>query len=163
MIFQKAAPKYVPEAPMLDDEEDLDLMEETRDEVETVVGPSVNVEGDFASEGNIIVKGTVSGSVATSKFLLVEQGAKIVANVRAGSAKISGEVKGNMKVKETLELTDTAKVLGDIEARVLVIEGGAILYGKVTMPGLEGADMKPPRTTRSSTIKRNNEEVSLVS
>jgi cytoskeletal protein CcmA (bactofilin family) len=130
--------------------------------VETVVGPSVNVEGDFASEGNIVVKGTVSGSVATSKFLLVEQGAKIVANVRAGSAKISGEVKGNMKVKESLELTATAKILGDIEARVLVIEAGAILYGKVTMPGLEGSELKPNRTTRSSTIKRNTDEPVLT-
>ncbi len=154
MIFQKAAPKYVPE-PVLDEE--MDSVQDTRDEVETVVGPSVNVEGDFASEGNIIVKGTVSGSVATSKFLLVEQGAKIIANVRAGSAKISGEVKGNMKIKESLELTSTAKVLGDIEARVLVIEAGAILYGKVTMPGLEGSEMKPARTTRSSTIKRLEE------
>ena len=26
------------------------------DEVETVVGPSVHVEGDFSSEGNILVK-----------------------------------------------------------------------------------------------------------
>jgi cytoskeletal protein CcmA (bactofilin family) len=92
MIFKKAAPQYMPEAPVLDEEE-MEMETGTRDEVETVVGPSVNVEGDFASEGNIVVKGTVSGSVATSKFLLVEQGAKIVANVRAGSAKISGEVK----------------------------------------------------------------------
>jgi cytoskeletal protein CcmA (bactofilin family) len=155
MIFQKAAPKYVPEVMLLDEEVETDV--DTRDEIETVVGPSVNVEGDFASEGNIIVKGTVSGSVTTSKFLLVEQGAKIVANVRAGSAKISGEVKGNMKVKEALELTSTAKVLGDIEARVLVIEAGAILYGKVTMPGLEASELKSTRTTRSSTIKRVEE------
>lgn len=155
MIFQKAAPKYVPEVMLLDEEVEADV--DTRDEIETVVGPSVNVEGDFASEGNIIVKGTVSGSVTTSKFLLVEQGAKIVANVRAGSAKISGEVKGNMKVKEALELTSTAKVLGDIEARVLVIEAGAILYGKVTMPGLEASELKSTRTTRSSTIKRVEE------
>lgn len=155
MIFQKAAPKYVPEVMLLDEEVETEV--DARDEIETVVGPSVNVEGDFASEGNIIVKGTVSGSVATSKFLLVEQGAKIIANVRAGSAKISGEVKGNMKIKEALELTSTAKVLGDIEARVLVIEAGAILYGKVTMPGLEGSELKSSRTTRSSTIKRVEE------
>ncbi|MBU1895522.1 polymer-forming cytoskeletal protein, partial [Patescibacteria group bacterium] len=50
------------------------------DDVETVVGPSVTVEGDFASEGRILVKGTVCGSVATSKLLTVEVGAKILAN-----------------------------------------------------------------------------------
>src|SRR3990167_9425170 len=123
MIFQRHSPKIVEE------NNDLEIDEQphpdVQDEVETVVGPSVNVEGDFASEGNIIVKGTVSGSVHTSRFLFVEVGAKIMANVRAGNAKISGEVKGNLKVRETIELTSTAKVLGDIEARVLSVEPGA--------------------------------------
>jgi cytoskeletal protein CcmA (bactofilin family) len=105
----------------------------------------VNVEGDFASEGNIIVKGTVAGSVHTSRFLSVEPGAKIMANVRAGSAKIAGEVKGNLKVRDSLELTSTAKVAGDIEVKVLSIEPGALLCGKVIMPGLESADGRPAR------------------
>ncbi len=150
MIFQKSTPKNVVE-------EDVNLNEspnatERVDEVETVVGPSVNVEGDFASEGNIIVKGTVSGSVHTSRFLFVEVGAKIMANVRAGNAKISGEVKGNLKVRETIELTSTAKVLGDIEARVLSVEPGALLFGKVSMPGIEGAEVRniKPRPSRRS-------------
>ncbi len=103
------------------------------DEVDTVVGPSVNVEGDFASEGNIIVKGSVSGSVHTSKHLLIEQGAKIMANVDAGSATISGTVKGNLRVKESLELTAGAIVLGDIKVKVLKVEAGALLQGKIVM------------------------------
>ena len=134
MIFQKS-PSKIELA-----NEDLYEQEQAAgaaDEVETVVGPSVNVEGDFSSEGNIIVKGSVSGSVHTSKYLSVEPGAKIMANVRAGSAKISGEVKGNVKVKDLLELTSSAKVIGDIEVKTLVIEAGAILYGKVVMPGVE--------------------------
>lgn len=153
MIFQKNTPKPVPDfAPVFDD--DQLLASERADEVETVVGPSVNVEGDFASEGNIVVKGSVSGSVTTSRFLLVETGAKIVANVRAGSAKISGEVKGNLKVKESLELTATARIMGDIEAKILVIEAGALLYGKVSMPGLEGAEGRAPRSPRNTAAKK---------
>ncbi len=152
MIFQKNPPKPLSEPmPLLDD--DMMMSMERPDEVETVVGPSVNVEGDFASEGNIVVKGSVSGSVTTSRFLLVEPGAKIVANVRAGSAKIAGEIKGNIKVKESLELTATAKILGDIEARVLVIEAGALLYGKVSMPGLEGTEGRS-RAPRSGGMKK---------
>ena len=149
MIFQKSASKNVAEEEVMSD---LPIENETTDEVETVVGPSVNVEGDFASEGNIIVKGTVSGSVHTSRFLSVELGAKIMANVRAGNAKISGEVKGNLKIRETIELTSTAKVLGDIEAKVLSVEPGALLFGKVSMPGIEGAEARSakPKSTRRS-------------
>lgn len=149
MIFQKNMPRG--------NESELvrqtgSIPEQSQDEVETVVGPSVNVEGDFASEGNIIVKGSVAGSVHTSRHLAVEQGAKILANVRAGSARIAGEVKGNMKVKDTLELTGTAKVLGDVEVKTLIVEAGALICGKLFMPGLESEvkAMRAPRAPKKS-------------
>ena len=154
MIFQKSTSKNMAEEVEMTDDAPV---AQHADEVETVVGPSVNVEGDFASEGNIIIKGTVAGSVHTSRFLSVEMGAKIMANVRAGSAKISGEVKGNLKVRETLELTSTARVVGDIEVKTLSIEPGALLFGKVTMPGLEAGEAR----ARSRTVRRG-EEISQV-
>lgn len=113
-----------------------------RDDVETVVGPSVTVEGDFASEGNILVKGAVAGSVKTSRLLTVETGAKILANVRAGQATISGHIKGNVKVSETLELTSTAKIFGDISCATLVVAAGALIQGKITMEGAAVDDEK---------------------
>lgn len=155
MIFQRPAPKNV-----------IDMAlpvalpaSKQQDDVDTVVGPSVTVEGDFASEGNIIVKGSVLGSVHTSRALDVEGGAKIVANVRAGSAKVAGEVRGNIKVKETLELTPTARVLGDIEAKVLLVEPGALICGKVAMPGLEAGEVKTGKGGRLQLGRRPVDEV----
>lgn len=158
MIFQRAS-KTVPTSsePL---NTDMYVPTSEGDTVETVVGPSVNVEGDFSSEGDIIVKGSVTGTVYTSRMLLVEQGAKIFANVQAGSAKISGEVKGNMKIRETLELSSTARVLGDVEVRTLSVEPGAVLYGKVSMTGVEGLDTKPVRSSRSSQ-KKTDETVAM--
>jgi len=135
MIFNKSKAQNLQseEAPL----EEMNIESVSEDTVETIVGPSVNVEGDFASEGNIIVKGTVSGSVHTSRHLVVESGARIMANVRAQSAQIAGEVKGNMKIKESLEILSTARIIGDVEAKVLAVEAGALIFGKITMPGLE--------------------------
>ena len=135
---------------------------QSADEVETVVGPSVNVEGDFASEGNIIVKGTVAGSVRTSKHLSVEQGAKIMANVKAGSAQIAGEVKGNIKVKDSLNLTSTARVMGDVEAKILVVEAGALISGKIMMPGLETSESKLTRPARAGSVKKADEPMPMA-
>jgi cytoskeletal protein CcmA (bactofilin family) len=109
-------------------------------------------------EGNIIVKGTVAGSVHTSRHLSVEPGARITANVRAGSAQIAGEVRGNMKIKEMLELTSTARVMGDIEVKTLVIEAGALVAGKVLMPGLEATETK--RSSKLSSKKSEEVEMS---
>lgn len=116
-----------------------------QDDVETVVGPSVHVEGDFASGGDIIVKGSVSGSVKTSQRLSVEHGAKILANVRAGNAIIAGQVKGDIKVEDRLELTETAQVLGDISCQVFVVAPGALIHGKVAMKGVETEDARSSR------------------
>src|SRR3989339_70445 len=145
MIFQKSGAKniYNSEEPTVDPTQYTSSAEDT---VETVVGPSVNVEGDFASEGNIIVKGTVSGSVHTSRHLVVEAGGRIMADVRAGTAQIAGEVKGNMKVKENLELMSTARVVGDIEVKVLAVEAGALICGKIMMPGLEAESRAMKKT-----------------
>lgn len=145
MIFQKTAAKNTYNVQEEVVAEEMLDNGPSKDDVETVVGPSVNVEGDFASEGNIVVKGSVAGSVHTSRHLSVEVGARIMANVRAGSARISGEVKGNVKVKDTLELTATARVVGDIEAKVLVVEAGALIFGKITMPGLEATESRGGR------------------
>lgn len=115
------------------------------DEVETVVGPSVHVEGDFASEGNMLIKGMVSGNVRTSKLLTAEAGSKIMANVRAGSAVISGAVRGNVKVEDRLEVTASAQIAGDVDCTVLVVEAGAKIHGKVSMKGLEMDLPKPEK------------------
>jgi cytoskeletal protein CcmA (bactofilin family) len=155
MIFQKTSSR-------VSVENDLAELEtgsgRTVDDVETVVGPSVNVEGDFASEGNIIVKGSVAGSVRTSKHLSVEQGARIMANVRAGSAQVAGEVRGNMKIKDVLELTSTARIVGDVEVKTLMMEAGALVYGKVMMPGLEGTDKAGRAGKNGSSRKVETEE-----
>ena len=52
---------------------------EDGDNVETIIGPSVQVEGNFVANGDIIVEGTVSGSIKTEKNLRVGKDAKIFA------------------------------------------------------------------------------------
>ncbi|PIT87920.1 MAG: hypothetical protein COU31_00340 [Candidatus Magasanikbacteria bacterium CG10_big_fil_rev_8_21_14_0_10_40_10] len=151
MIFQK---NIVAQAPQEEITPDNQSGQNLNDDVETVVGPSVNVEGDLSSAGNIIVKGSVSGSVSTSKLLTVEKGAKITASVKAGSAVIAGEVKGNMKIKDSLELTSSSRVLGDICVKTLRVEDGAVIYGKVTMPGVEDIERRTSRLVKK--IKKDD-------
>ncbi len=57
-------------------------MDKTLDEnlnspAETVVGPSVKIQGDLNSEGNIKIEGQVSGKVKTSQSVFVVPGPKL--------------------------------------------------------------------------------------
>ena len=102
---------------------------------ETVVGPSVKIQGDLNSEGNIKIEGQVSGKVKTSQSVYVIEGAKIIADILAGNAVVGGEVQGNIKISGHLILQSTAKITGDIACQILRVEDGAQFSGKCAMNG----------------------------
>lgn len=100
---------------------------------ETVVGPSVKIQGDLNSEGNVKIEGQVTGKVKTSQSVYVNEGAKITADIMAGNAVIGGEVQGNLKITGHLILQSTAKIAGDINCQILRVEDGAVFSGKCIM------------------------------
>ncbi len=106
-------------------------------DVETIIGPSVRVEGNFVGQGNVVVEGEVKGSIKTKQNLNVGEAAKIEANIWVNNALVAGEIRGNVKVREKLQLTNTAKIFGDVETKVLSVAEGAILNGKCIMSGVE--------------------------
>jgi cytoskeletal protein CcmA (bactofilin family) len=97
--------------------------------VETIIGTSVKVDGDFTSEGDVLVQGVVNGSLKTKGNLKVEEGAKIKADVEAANATVNGEITGNVTIGSNLELGAPAKISGDIVTKILSIEPGAVLNG----------------------------------
>ncbi len=106
--------------------------------METIIGSSIKVEGNFNGKGNVTVEGEVAGSLRTSKNLKVGQGAKIKAEVVAASVYLAGEVRGNIKATEKIELTNTAKLVGNIETKNITIAPGAYFTGKCQMITEEG-------------------------
>lgn len=108
-------------------------------EAETVIGPSVKVEGNFAGSGNVVVEGNFNGTLKTSQNLRVGSEAKVKADVEAANAYVAGEIRGNLKVAGRTELTASAKVFGNIETKVVSIEPGALFNGKCVMTSAEPA------------------------
>lgn len=106
----------------------------TQKNIETIIGPSVKLEGKFKGEGDLIVEGILIGGLETKKNLKVGSNAIVQANIKADNAFISGKVKGNISVKGKLEVTSTAIILGDIKAKIISIESGSLIQGKITMP-----------------------------
>lgn len=107
------------------------------EDAETIIGAGVKVEGTFVAFGNVVVKGQVSGSMETKNDVKVEQGALIEADVKAKNAYIAGEIKGNLKAEEKIDLSATAKISGDLNCKILGIDEGAIFNGRCSMGGGE--------------------------
>jgi cytoskeletal protein CcmA (bactofilin family) len=100
---------------------------------QTIIAQGVRVEGDFRSQGDVVIDGEVSGSVETQSSLRVGETAKIHADVKAANAVIAGEVQGNIFVQDTLELLSTSDVKGDIVTTVISVAAGAQLNGRISM------------------------------
>ena len=60
--------------------------------IETIIGPSVKVEGNFKGEGDLVVEGIVVGSLQTKNNLKIGQNALVEANINANNAFISGKI-----------------------------------------------------------------------
>ncbi|MFH0840750.1 MAG: polymer-forming cytoskeletal protein [bacterium] len=122
---------------------------------ETVIGPSVKVEGNFVCQGSIIIEGEVKGAVETNSFLRAGDKSVIVADIKAKNAKISGRVKGNVTVEGYLEITETAKIFGNIEIGQLSIAKGAFITGKCTMVA---SSKKAEKTEETSKEEEEDED-----
>ncbi len=124
-------------------------------QAETVVGPSVKIQGDLNSEGNIRIEGHVTGKINTSQSVFVNKEAQIIADILAGNAVIGGDIKGNLKISGHLILQGSARVNGDISCSVLRVEDGAQFSGKCNMNGV-------PTNGNGKKTTRPEEEEELV-
>jgi cytoskeletal protein CcmA (bactofilin family) len=99
----------------------------------TVIARGVRVEGDFTSQGDVVIEGEVNGRIETGGLLSVGPEAKLKAEVVAGDAIVAGVVEGTLAVKNRLELKASARVQGDTSCQTVVVEAGALLNGKISM------------------------------
>ena len=102
-------------------------------DAETIIGSSIKVKGNFQGQGNIIVEGTLEGSLKTDASIYIGEQAKIVANTESKDAIVNGEVRGNIKAKNYLAIGGTAKIFGDLQYGEISIEKGAIINGQLLM------------------------------
>lgn len=123
-------------------------------EPETIIAASVKVEGDFASQGNVLIEGVLEGSLKTERDLRVGERARIDADVYAANAVIAGEVRGNIVVAERLELEPTARLYGDVKTKILVISSGASLNGKISMGAETVIEERPAKAAKTEVVEK---------
>ena len=101
-------------------------------DAETIIGESIKVKGNFHGKGDIIIEGTIEGSLKTDANIFVGEKAKVTANMESKDAVINGEIRGNLKAKHYLAIGGTAKIFGDIEYGEISIEKGAMINGRIS-------------------------------
>lgn len=98
-----------------------------------IIGQGTRINGDLISNGDFRVDGAIEGGVKVGQRLVIGSTGKILGNIEADSATVAGHIKGNLTVKNVLELKPSAKIDGDIITNKMVIEAGAQFNGRCTM------------------------------
>jgi cytoskeletal protein CcmA (bactofilin family) len=98
-----------------------------------VLSSDVEIKGTVKFQHDLIVDGKIEGDIQSSGNLTIGENARIKAEVKTGSVIVYGKVHGNLTAVDRVELKSSAEVVGDIKAKVLVIEAGAIFVGKSTV------------------------------
>jgi cytoskeletal protein CcmA (bactofilin family) len=102
-------------------------------EAETIIGPSIKVKGNFNGQGDIVLEGTLEGSLKTQGNVFVGDQAKVSASIEAKNVNVGGEIHGNIKTQGYLQVRASAKITGDLECAIISVEKGAIINGKCSM------------------------------
>ncbi|MBN2884459.1 polymer-forming cytoskeletal protein [Patescibacteria group bacterium] len=100
-------------------------------DAETIIGASIKVKGNFNGQGDIVIEGSLEGSLKTVANVFVGEKAKVSANIDASEALIAGEINGNIKIKKYLAIGKTAKINGDVQCGEISIERGASITGQI--------------------------------
>jgi len=90
------------------------------------------IEGKYTFKGTVMLNGKFSGEINSSDSLIIGEKGVVNATVRAGVVLINGEVIGNVFATERVELRGTARVYGDVEAPVIVVDEGVLFEGRRT-------------------------------
>src|SRR5438477_12715792 len=91
------------------------------------------IDGKYTFSGTVMLNGKFTGEISSNDTLIIGEKAVVKASIRAGVILISGEVVGNVLGTERVELRGTARVFGDVEAPVVVVEEGVMFEGQCRM------------------------------
>jgi cytoskeletal protein CcmA (bactofilin family) len=117
-----------------------------------LLGAGAEFEGKLTFAGTVRIDAKFKGTIVTNDVLVVGDRARIDADITCGTVIIHGEVNGNIRAKNGVELHAPAKVRGDIETPSLSLERGVVFQGQTTMPAEKGASAsaQTPTATRMS-------------
>lgn len=99
----------------------------------TFIGEGTRILGDMSVEHDLRVEGAIKGEVSVGGTLVLSVTGSIEGDVVSRSAALAGRLIGNVRVQEKLVLEEKSVLQGDLHARELVVQEGAIFQGNCSM------------------------------
>lgn len=103
--------------------------------ISTLVGAETRVHGDVEFTGGFLVDGYVKGNVKSTKddksTLSISERGCVEGAVMVPNVLLNGTVKGDVRATERIELGPRARVIGNVQYRLIEMAIGAEVNGKL--------------------------------
>ncbi len=100
-------------------------------EFTTIIGKDAAIKGEITFDNGVRVDGRIEGKINSTGLLAISKGGKVeAAEVQAGNIVVEGEVVGNLRATERIELRQSARLKGDLWAAKLLVAEGATFTGQ---------------------------------
>jgi cytoskeletal protein CcmA (bactofilin family) len=110
------------------------------------LGATLHVKGEITGNEDLHIDGTVEGLVQLEdRKLTVGASAKVTADIIAREVVVYGNVKGNLRARDRIEIKKDGSVVGDLTTARIMIEDGAYFKGSIEIDktGDAGDNDKP--------------------
>ena len=104
----------------------------TADRATARLGSSLHVKGEISGNEDLLIDGSVEGLIQLDeRKLTVGTTAKVTADIIAREVVVYGNVKGNLRAKDRIEIKKDGSVNGDLTTARISIEDGAYFKGSI--------------------------------
>jgi len=105
------------------------------EEIKAFLGKGAEFDGKLVLNGLVRIDGEFKGEALGNGTLIIGEGACVEADIAVDSVFISGEVRGNLDIRERTEISSTGRLLGNVKTAVLEVKEGAVIDGTCQMSG----------------------------
>lgn len=133
------------------------------DHADSLIGPNTEIHGDVRFTGDLVILGTVFGSVVSEVdngcVVSLSESGRVEGEIRVPNVVINGVVSGNVYSSEHLQLASKARITGDVHYHLVEMEMGAEVNGSLIHAGEKSAvPLQLTHTTTGTPPDRASEE-----
>ena len=110
----------------------------------SILGPTIKFKGELSAEEDLVIQGTIEGSITHTQRLTIGPEGTVRASVEAQLVIVEGKMEGDVRAQKAVSVKETAHMTGNITAPSVTILQGATFNGSVDMTGGKAAKSTVP-------------------
>jgi len=130
---------------------------DTQKERKSVLGPTIHFKGELSADEDLVINGTIEGTITRMQRLTIGREGTVHASVDAQLVVIEGTMQGDVRAQKSVSVSQSANMVGNISAPTVTIQEGAKFQGGIDMG--DGSVAKESGAANTPGMRRSSSAV----